>query len=233
MAFWTSLSLVRPTRPPPLAQDQLGDVLGDLLATGLVSPDSRCDIRLKYGARIDADRRDTSVSEKIAPGMERLLPYPWDVDQSMDVQAAQALLRLSSRSIYRAGLSLGGAPSSVVSSLSREACSKNQAMSLDSVSFTCAPVCIGGLDDARHRRAGWIALSLEGYGYPYPWTSAEVFARATAQPLLGQAARTLARRFPVTARPGLIDRWTLRTMRGRMHPAGDDAPGWFWVITGT
>jgi hypothetical protein len=129
-------------------------------------------VKVRFGEAVDQDDRGMQEVE-----WEGVLGVPreieWDIDTRCETHAEMvALLREGGREgrlIYRAFLMLGAMSDSLPKHLDRMAAEgEDRHLYLDSWSLTIGPV-EGGTMDEEAERVGWMAVSMSGNGYLYPW----------------------------------------------------------------
>ena len=94
---------------------------------------------------------------------------------------------------------LGGATDEIINHLQRINSPENAIdLSLDGWSLELGPIELGSLSDDESLHVGWIAVSISGQGYIYPWTSMQLVARAEAHPRLQALAALCRAAWPVS-----------------------------------
>jgi len=238
MAFFTALSLYRPTKPPIVTGCDLAkfvEAFRDLCVSANVASIS---VQLKFGEAIDRDEHPTWTEEKIEGKTHATLSVlheiGWDVDSSCEsLSRMRDTLIRHPKPIYRAFLSLGAATNDIIEHLSRRNSPENpHDLSLDAWGLELGPyeVCDLGADNSY--LVGWMDLGISGYGYLYPWTFRDLIQRAEELPQLIRLRELCRTTWPVA--PQLPDsrKKRLRKQMGSLWPYDDltKPSDWFWGL---
>lgn len=248
MSFWTDINFVRPARPPRITAGDLFRFADRIAGTALVTDPRLRTIKLKFGRRIDQDRRDTSDDERVLANVFRSREIAWDVavDSFEESDAARASLTTSTRSVYRAflGFDFG----TLNSDISRELQTarpdgSGQNLALFDVSIEVNVIRGNSLGGDGSVQVGWIAVGFGGNGYLWPWTPNDVRQRIAASPTLRAVEAACRDSFPTPSKPPLSRRWNplrriaahrARRALGDFWPFEHGFPNeWAWAINET
>jgi hypothetical protein len=202
MSFWSSLSFVRTARPPVVAAAAIGDFVRDLAATGAIVGNEKSQCQIKYGSRVDIDRRPTEVIEWSGM-LGTIREYPWDrSDEFTSLTAMADALATDCRKTYRAYLDLGEWHPDIVTALTREPSEDNcDPLCLHRASFSVGPVAASGLACEREEFVGWMRLTFSGPGYFFPWTQRQARERAQEVGLGRRLVEVCRAAWPVSPMP--------------------------------
>ena len=238
MSFWSSLALVRAAPPPIVRVAELAPFVRALAAAEAVSDASDVSCGIKYGPRVDADERTTDDSGEEADAgriIRTVREYPWDrKERFSSVEHLAQSLASDEGTIYRAHLSLGLVHPELVAALSRNSCDENSVpMCLCELGFSIGPEIVSSLNDDVGAFAGWMALSIAGHGYCFPWTRREVRDRAERVAITGRLVEACRVAWPVRPErpPGAVV--AARRSLGSLWLYDDPAQpaDWLWFVS--
>ena len=250
VSFWTTLSYVRPTRPPRVTVAELIDFARAVGRLPLLTDGRIHRLQLKRGRRIDQDQlgteREVEVYASQYASVVQHEEIDWDDDLS-DAAAVEAELpRLAADAgrVYRAyvGFAFAGVRDDVVRELGTPRPQDGVPnLLLSDLAIQVNVIHAGGLETDAPLPVGWIAVGIGGRGYLHPWTPADLIARASAAPDLQALAALCRDRFPV--RPADLSaserlrRWLqvryVRRALGGYHPYSGGPLDWSWSIAET
>jgi hypothetical protein len=221
----------RPRKPPLVTADDLASVVAELSKTSKLTTSGMYGLKVKFGEAIDRDDKETIWYEQTAPGVARVHEIEWDIELSRakgmdDIQMA---LAGDSRTIYRANVFLGMPTNDVLAPVTRMNSPENEIHYLpDTLALQIGPINAGLLSSDECVQVGWIALSLSGSGYLYPWTLADALERAaTSQPI--QVLTDIMRaRWPVPPAVPDPEITELRRQLPDVWPHSDVDRKWDW-----
>jgi hypothetical protein len=109
-----------------------------------------------------------------------------------------------------------------------------QELALDGWSIEIGPIGVSDLTSEYEFDAGWIAVSLSGNGYLYPWTPIDLVSCATANAAICNVMQLCRCFWPVErqpATPTIVDRRALAGARwcGSVYAPVD----WLWTVEET
>ncbi|WP_165068796.1 hypothetical protein [Paludisphaera rhizosphaerae] len=189
MSFQTSLLLYRPQPPRDLTAAKLAGFVREFAALGLSEPDF-LSFKIKFGKSVAQDSRPTAWDEPV-PGTRGCISTWREIEYDAEdsgipdlARLADALDALPAKPIYRAWVSLGDPTRPVYEALWREPSEENdQQLGFNlGWSLTAGPIECCEIASDGPFQIGWLAVSLSGQGYPYPWTYRDLIARAEAVP---------------------------------------------------
>jgi hypothetical protein len=160
-------------------------------------------LNLKFGDSIDRDAEPAVYEVPTAHPMITVVEnIEWDVELTFPTlsDAANELDRFD-RSVYRALIELGGASAGVCRLFERPECEENdRSLALNDWWLEVGPV-ESCLLDGTTMFAGWMKIGISGYGYPYPWTFADLIKKAESSSEM-VAVRALCREaWPASQKP--------------------------------
>jgi len=83
-------------------------------------------------------------------------------------------------------------------------------------------------------QVGWMAFSVNGSGYLFPWTYEETLEKLRAHPVLGQIRDICREMWPATTQPPHPEVIRDRPKMGKLWAEPQDAPfDWYWAINET
>jgi hypothetical protein len=231
MSFYTNLIFYRPRKPPIVTGGDLAEFISGIKNVGVLDDSSDLNLQIKYGQAIDQDDLAADWDEPTeSPYICTFGEIDWDDQQSSDsVEKLIATLSGDQRAIYRCYVGLGGATEEIIDHLKRVNSPENDTdLWLTGCSFELGPIELSSLESTEIVQAGWIGVSLHGYGYLWPWSLRDLVNRAEAHPGL-QALTALCRAtWPVPRRKP--DRATrdLRAKHADVWPYEDTSLEWDW-----
>ena len=238
MSRSTSLIFYRPTEPPRVTGADLARFVAAFEALGAArAPEGfeSLTVQLKFGAAVDQDDAATDwlVPVTDEAGIDDFDEIEWDATargKSL-AEGAATLEAAADRPLYRADIRLGPARDEVIRAVRREASADNdEELGLDSWSLEVGPILSHRLGADEMFHVGWIGLSLHGSGYLYPWSLADLVARAGADASIRAAADLCRRTWPVAPErpsPKIVRR---RKKLGELwpYPQANLAWDWYW-----
>jgi hypothetical protein len=233
MVAHTSVQLIRPGKPPPLTGPLLAEAVWDIVNTGIVGHQVGQVVQLRYGKRVDVDKKPT-IELRASPSgeMVRTEDYQWDVEQ--DFGATDSVLRhlqTHGDPVYRAYVGLGELDDAIATYLTPPPHPSNPAsMSLATVALEAGAINVGGRKGS-HVFVGWLAFTLSGRGLPSPWSEQELIGRVRSLGVVQSIETMLAQRWPVTQTPGFFERLAWKRIATRIQPAFPARPSWMWGVT--
>lgn len=242
MSSYTSLLYYSPLAPAKLKTGDLA-VFVDAFSRLGVTDAGLIYFHVKFGTSVRQDDRPASwMEESEGAGyiIGRLAHLDWDLDEKKEcLSEVASALRNHDQQVYRADLSLGTASAAVIGAVSRDEMPENKSpLCLWDWRLSIGPVQLGtlqvdGIVDDRDLVAGWMALSLSGQGYMYPWTSQDLVRRAQDQSGIRAAMELCRSTWPVPSkRPGFLERRRRRKMRDCWPYAEVNQPlDWFWGVS--
>jgi hypothetical protein len=228
MGAHTSVQLIRPTKPPVITGPDLAQIAWEIANTGLIGHHAGQVVQLRYGKRIDADKKGTVPTGRTAAGNVALPEdYPWDVEQDFgNVDSVLRCLQTHPPALYRAYVSLGELEDSIEQYLTREPHPANPTpMSLSNIALTLDAIIVHGV------QIGWIAFTLSGRGSLAPWSPHDLLQRVRELEVVQAIENLLWQRWPVNEAPGLFERMALKKVRDRTQPMFPARPGWIWAVS--
>jgi hypothetical protein len=230
MSFQTDLIFYRPTEPPLVNGAALAAFVRAFAGLGVVGEGARFNVHVKFGERIDQDDRPFTWEEPINEVISTYGEIDWDIDESPEtLEAAATLLEGETRPFYRGFLSLGEATDEVSSALERSGSPENDIdLSLSAWFLTICPVTIFNLGTETPFLVGWISMNLSGNGYLYPWTFAELLARAESSLAIGRVVELCRATWPVPRVNPDLAMQRLRSQMGDLWPYSDVGRPWDW-----
>ena len=236
MSFYTSLHFVRSTPPPRVTGTSLAEFIRKFNGLDVADDNGSLLAKIKFGERIDQDKKPTIWREPINAVIATLKEIEWDIEKEFHSipEMADALARHHGN-VYRAFISLGGAKAEVCRPLQRLNSPENKVdLTLDTWSFEIGPVKSSSLNSIP-LFAGWMAVKLSGSGYLFPWTFADLHERAEAHPDIRRVMDLCRSKWPVA--PEQPDRGLqkLRRKMAKFWPfAQIDIPrNWYWGLSET
>ena len=233
MGAHTSVQLIRPTRAPPLTGPLLAEAVWEIVSTGIVGHYVGQVVQLRYGKRVDADKKPTVELRPSSTGeMIRTEDYHWDVEQ--DFGAIDSVLRhlqTHGDPLYRAYIGLGELDDAISTYLAPPSHPSNpSSMSLSTVALEAGAISVGSRQTAPVF-VGWMAFTLSGRGTPLPWNDQELIGRVRSLEVVQAIETMLAQRWPVTDPPGFFERLAWKKIATRMQPVFPSRPSWIWGVT--
>lgn len=187
MSFYTSLFYYRPGTPPTSTGADLAGFVASFASLGLADEDGPIGYRVKLGRAIDQDERPTDWDESMTSdgviSVARRIEFDAEETDLLTLaQLAESLARLDG-SIYRADLDLGHVVQPVLSRTKRSPSEENDvALTLTHWGLQIGPILSHALGGEGAYMVGWIAVTMHGYGYLYPWGLRELVDRVEASP---------------------------------------------------
>jgi hypothetical protein len=234
MGFYTSLIFYRP-RPAPLVN---GPSLAAFVRRffELDVAQSRCALTQQFacGERIDQDDSPLDVTEPTeVEGIYISREREWDVNEDAHPRdELPKLLDSLDQNMYRAYCSLGSSVRSIREQLGRiDSPENDEDFVPDSWSFMIGPITSG--EDGEFMIA-WMALSLSGNGYLYPWTMRDVLQRIERIPAMQRVMSLCRETWPVEPEKPAKRIIEARKAMGKYWPyERADLPwDWFWGYQG-
>jgi hypothetical protein len=229
MSPHTRVQLIRPSKPPVITGPDLAQIAWEIASTGLIGHHAGQVVQLRYGKRIDADKKGTVPTGRTAAGNVALPEdYPWDVEQDFrNIDSVLRCLQTHPSPLYRAYVSLGELEDGIENYLTREPHPANPLpMSLSNVALTLEAITVNGVN------VGWIAFTLSGRGALAPWSPRDLLERVRALEVVQAIETLLWQRWPVTEPPGLFERMALKKIQDQIEPVYPARPSWIWAVSG-
>jgi len=233
MSNFTSFTWLRPQKPPRITTTELAAFVTAIRATGIVQDRALpCTVHVRYGRAIDRNAKPTSRFVSTYRNVGYYKDIRWSVNQQVAGAEIADLLAAREASIYRAWIDLGPLNASLYDTLHRQPDEQNQqSLTPDGLSLSLGPVECCDLRSERAWQLGWIALSLGGYGYLWPWTLRDWVARADAHPLIQAMQQACEAAWPLPPEPPTAEAIMNRAELGSLFPYEIDAPlGWRWSV---
>ena len=198
MGFHTSFHLAYPTDPGVLTGATIKGLIEQLLPHCREGSTFRS-IGVAYGDRPSSSDRSAAyqVPTEI-PGLS-LAGFRWDF-QSWPKSTGEllgALTGFEEKNIHRALVAFGALTDEVAARLKREPGPENEiGLYPYDISILIEPIEVEPDDeDDEPVQVGWVAISISGSGYCYPWTQQELIDRCLDTELCHQARRALTLAF--------------------------------------
>jgi hypothetical protein len=233
MGAHTSVQLIRPSKPPALDGPLLAEVVWEIGSTGLVGHQVGQVVQLRYGKRLDADKKPTVELRRTgAGGMDHVEDYQWDVEQDFgNTDSVLRHLQMHREPLYRAYIGLGELDDDLSNYLTREPHPANPLpMSLATVALEAGAICVHNRQIAPVH-VGWIAFTFSGRGSLAPWTEQQLIERVRAIEAVQAVETMLAQRWPVTEAPGFFERMALKKVASCIQPVFPARPSWIWGVS--
>lgn len=235
MSFYTVLHFVRPTAPPLVTGRDLAGFVREVAALRLTEPGNGFDFSVRFGRRIDLDRKPIVQTRRLSACVSTHRFIDWDMEEHhADLAGVCDALAGQSRTIYRAHVGFGFLRDEIYAALSRAGSPENTIdLRIDSLGITIEPIRLECLGSAHDQFAGWMSLDVSGPGCIWPWTLPDLIRRAEGVAGLRRAMDVCRRTFPVVPRR---PSWWVRRARRRalaFWPCDDvNAPlDWSWGVT--
>lgn len=214
MSFFSSLVLILPGKPPTVSGAQLRQFAEALREVTGVRKESPATVSIKWGGRIDRNRRDIAEMDwgphgfvaKIKaifkpPGayIGHMVPFPWDLERTRKPWQEVWDRENEIREIYRAYVDLGDLASEVIQRMSAShPDAKRSGVHPDSVLIEVNPVCPNTLNETYETCYGFISVQFPGNGY-FTWgrTMAEYAAQYAEVDAVQGALQICRKHFPV------------------------------------
>lgn len=199
MSFYTSLMFFRPQPPPRIRVCELAELLAQLNSVAHIKPDCITGVSIALGPTIDQDDLAASTWEDIAPGIQSVREIDYDIQfKAQTIEELIDPLITRKETVYRAHIHLGCACDPICKLFQRMNSPENSInLQLYDMSLEIGPIRDATLEDDASRHVGWIALTLSGQGYLFPWTRAEILSRAESSPELRSLAEICQRAWPI------------------------------------
>ncbi len=236
MSFYTSLLFYRPVPPPPVTASDVARFLMSVRDLELLAGGGLLTLQVKFGSDIDVDDHPTSWEEPTAtPSDFTVRDIEWDFDLSSPANLQEMIYRLvdDERRIYRRFASMGALDENVVLPISRIESPENEIdFTPDTLGLQIGPVIVGTLSSDMIAQVGWIALSISGCGYLWPWSGHEVVAALDGSSAIRRLANRCREHWPVppaAASPDVVEQ---RREMGELWPYGgfDQPHDWHWGV---
>jgi len=231
----TRVQLIRPSRPPVIRGPELAEVVWEIAQTGIIGHDVGQVAQLRYGPRVDKDKETTSDFKPTSIAtVVRVEDYPWDNEQDLiTIENLVRYLQVHPEPLYRASIGLGEIDDNLAEYLTREGHPEEPLpLTLSTITLEIGSIRVGS-PQTKLEHIGWIAFSLAGRGYPYPWSDQELLGRVRAIEAVQTIEGLLAQRWPVTEHPGFFEKLTLKKVANRIEHVQPGEPSWIWAVTST
>jgi len=230
----TRVQLIRPTKPPVLTGPLLAEAMWEIYNTNVIGHQVGQVVQLRYGKRVDLDKKPTTVRTTSKGEVAHVEDYQWDVEHDFGtMDSVPRHLQTHGDPIYRAYIGLGELDTDLSNYLTHEPHPSNpHPMSLSTVGFDVGPVFVGSRERSPVH-IGWLAFTLSGRGMLAPWTPEGLLARIRAVEAIAAIETMLAQRWPVTEAPGFFERMAWKKLGGRLEPVFPARPSWVWGVTET
>ena len=230
MGLAATLIFYRPRKPPVVSCRDLADFLQRFVDLRVLENGGTRggSFYLKYGDAIDLDDADPMpIVPTTVEGVYTTNDIDWDVREiSHPLRETIDVLSASDQGIYRAYLRLGGATPEITSPLHREACAENDVVfAPDSWSIQIMPLDSG--QDGEFQ-VGWLAIGLEGNGYPFPWTLRDIVEKAERIDGIQQVMQLCRSTWPVDPESPDATIEDGRRAMGMYWPYDDLDRAWDW-----
>jgi len=239
MSFYTSLNYFRPQPPPRITTRELADVVRRIYSAAEVTPNIMTGMRVKFGRAIDKDAKPTLRETETAPGVFTVRSIEYDINHNAkSCEQLVAELLESDSIVYRANIYFGCAADSICKLFTRANSPENAAgLCLSDLSLHIGPIHAATLADDAPRHVGWIALTLSGQGYLFPWTREEILKRTQQSNALNALTQICSDAWPIdphTLRGTKNIRGLLKRMRKAIgQETVDTLNAWQWDIKET
>lgn len=222
MSYFSSLVLIFPGKPPNVSGAQLRKFAEELRKVTGVKTESPANLSLKWGGRIDRNRRDIAeidwgahgLVEKIKaifkpPGANigYMVPFPWDLERNRKPWHELWDQADDSRRIYRAYVNLGNLAVEVTQRMMASPPDGRGGGTYggiypDSVVIEVNPVCPNTLNETYETCRGFLSVQFPGNGY-FTWgrSMGEYAAQYADVVAVREALRICRKHFPVGSMP--------------------------------
>ena len=211
-------------------------------------------VQIKFGKKIDQDDKTTYEEEQVGNNSFLMLDYRWDINEERMLYSdalsllgnspklkniilkpklfylkLKTLTKQLSSNIYRATITFNEMKESVWKSLSHQ--EQRNYLYLSDFSFHITIIEVANPQEEGIYQVGWMAFSVHGNGYLFPWTYEETLEKLRQHPVLNQIRDICRAMWPASATsPGkeIIDN---RIKMGKLWSEPVDAPDdWYWSI---
>jgi hypothetical protein len=211
-------------------------------------------IQIKFGEKIDQDDRTTYEEEQVGNNSYLLLDYDWDINEErLSYSGALSLLgnplkykeiiekpklfflkpktiqKKLPENIYRASISFNEMKESVWKNLSHQ--EQGNYLYLSDFSFDITIIEVADPQEAEVYQTGWMAFSVHGNGYLFPWTYEDTLIKLRQHPVLNQIRDICREMWPASTTPPDKEIIASRMKMGKLWSESADAPDdWYWTI---
>src|SRR5678815_1635698 len=104
----TRVQLIRPTKPPVLTGPLLAEAIWEIYNTNVIGHQVGQVVQLRYGKRVDLDKKPTTVRTTSKGEVAHVEDYQWDVEHDFGtMDSVLRHLQTHGDPIYRAYIGLG------------------------------------------------------------------------------------------------------------------------------
>lgn len=234
MSFYSSLMFYRPTEPPVVTGQSLAAFVRAFDNLGVAEGNGLIGAQLKFGERIDQDEKPAIWEIPVVDCVFQTAEIEWDFTpncQSLSELASE--LTGKHESVYRGHLFFNNATGEICQQLQRRDSPENKIdLTLDGWSMEIGPIESVSLSSERTFTVGWMSVNISGWGYLFPWTTAELVERAERLPRIRRVMELCRETWPVSRSPPSCRERVARRRMGELwpYPRRDLPWDWYWGV---